>query len=104
MIAVLLPRMDGTGTLFEPFVRELPPHVNAVRVSYPAGVHLSYDQMAGRSSARRSAVGMLHRAAPTGGRLPVAAPTLGSALAAHEPGHAARNRVRGASGDRPGSA
>jgi len=40
--------MDGTGTLFEPFVRELPPHVNAVTVSYPAGVHLSYDQLAGR--------------------------------------------------------
>ena len=48
MIAVLLPGMDGTGTLFEPFVKELPRHVQAERVSYPACVHLSYGQLADR--------------------------------------------------------
>jgi pimeloyl-ACP methyl ester carboxylesterase len=48
MIAVLLPGMDGTGTLFDPFAGELPRHVQAVRVSYPASVHLNYDQLADR--------------------------------------------------------
>jgi len=48
VLAVLLPGMDGTGRLFEPFVRELPPRVEAQTVSYPPGVHLTYDQLADR--------------------------------------------------------
>jgi pimeloyl-ACP methyl ester carboxylesterase len=48
VIAVLLPGMDGTGTLFEPFVKELPQQVQAVPVRYPNSVHFSYEQLADR--------------------------------------------------------
>ncbi len=48
MIAVLLPGMDGTGTLFEPFVAELPQPVQALAERYPAEVHLNYDQLTDR--------------------------------------------------------
>jgi surfactin synthase thioesterase subunit len=35
VVLVLLPGMDGTGKLFKPFVRQLPPRVQVRAVSYP---------------------------------------------------------------------
>jgi len=46
VIAVLLPGMDGTGELFEPFVQAMPPHIEVVRVRYPGAIRLSYAQTA----------------------------------------------------------
>jgi pimeloyl-[acyl-carrier protein] methyl ester esterase len=48
VIVVLLPGMDGTAALFEPFVRELPRNVEVVSVKYPAHIPLTYEQLANR--------------------------------------------------------
>lgn len=42
---VLLPGLDGTGTLFEPFIRELPAAWRVVVVAYPADAGLGYDEL-----------------------------------------------------------
>jgi pimeloyl-ACP methyl ester carboxylesterase len=42
---VLLPGLDGTGRLFEPFLRELPAGWQTVVVRYPADVSLGYDEL-----------------------------------------------------------
>lgn len=38
--------MDGSGALFEPFLRALPPHIRTVTLSYPSQTPLSYAQLA----------------------------------------------------------
>ena len=45
MKLVLLPGLDGTGRLFEPFVRALPSHLSSVIISYPTGQPLSYAEL-----------------------------------------------------------
>ncbi len=40
---VLLPGMDGTGDLFEPFLAELTPRFNTIVVRYPVSVALEYE-------------------------------------------------------------
>jgi pimeloyl-[acyl-carrier protein] methyl ester esterase len=45
MKLVLLPGMDGTGIMFEPLVRALPPELSPVVVSYPGDVPLSYEEL-----------------------------------------------------------
>lgn len=42
---VLLPGMDGTGELFEPFVRALGAHVKVQVIRYPKDVVLGYDEL-----------------------------------------------------------
>lgn len=44
-ILVLLPGMDGTGTLFAPLLAALGPQVETVRISYPPQQALAYDQL-----------------------------------------------------------
>ena len=39
---VLLPGMDGSGTLFEPFLRALPPDLPVKVLRYPGQDALSY--------------------------------------------------------------
>lgn len=48
---VLLPGMDGTGKLFQPFVRELPADWRVSVVSYPADARLGYDALASMARA-----------------------------------------------------
>jgi pimeloyl-ACP methyl ester carboxylesterase len=43
---VLLPGMDGTGTLFGPFIEALPQGFKAMPVAYPASRPLSYPELA----------------------------------------------------------
>jgi pimeloyl-[acyl-carrier protein] methyl ester esterase len=43
---VMLPGMDGTGRLFEPLMRELPPGLLPVVVNYPADRPLGYAELA----------------------------------------------------------
>jgi pimeloyl-ACP methyl ester carboxylesterase len=45
MHLLLLPGMDGTGILFQPLVRELPPWITPVVVNYPADQPLSYAEL-----------------------------------------------------------
>jgi pimeloyl-[acyl-carrier protein] methyl ester esterase len=45
MKIVLLPGMDGTGELFEPFIRALPPHWSAMPVAYPTHEAWGYDEL-----------------------------------------------------------
>ena len=45
MKLVLLPGLDGTGRLFEPFLRALPLHLSSVIVSYPTDQPLSYAKL-----------------------------------------------------------
>jgi pimeloyl-ACP methyl ester carboxylesterase len=45
MKLILLPGMDGTGIMFEPLVRALPPELSPVVVSYPGDVPLSYEEL-----------------------------------------------------------
>jgi sigma-B regulation protein RsbQ len=42
---VLLPGMDGTGDLFEPFLAELTPRFNTIVIRYPASVALEYEDL-----------------------------------------------------------
>lgn len=42
---VLLPGMDGTGELFEPFVAALDPRVRTVVIRYPRSVSLGYEEL-----------------------------------------------------------
>lgn len=42
---VLLPGMDGTGFLFEPFVNALPSGINPIVVAYPTNKPLSYKEL-----------------------------------------------------------
>ena len=42
---VLLPGLDGTGKLFQPFIRELPPDWRVIVVAYPADARLGYDDL-----------------------------------------------------------
>lgn len=42
---VLLPGLDGTGTLFQPFLRELPAGWRTVVVSYPMDANAGYDAL-----------------------------------------------------------
>lgn len=44
-VLVLLPGMDGTGTLFAPLLAALGPQVETVRISYPPQQALAYDQL-----------------------------------------------------------
>jgi pimeloyl-ACP methyl ester carboxylesterase len=45
MKLVLLPGLDGTGQLFEPFLRALPSHQSSVIISYPTDRRLSYAEL-----------------------------------------------------------
>ena len=45
MKLVLLPGMDGTGIMFEPLIRALPPEISPVVQSYPGDVPLSYAEL-----------------------------------------------------------
>jgi pimeloyl-[acyl-carrier protein] methyl ester esterase len=49
---VLLPGLDGTGTLFAPFVAALPGHVEAQVVSYPPDEPLGYEALVQRVEAQ----------------------------------------------------
>lgn len=42
---LLLPGLDGTGTLFQPFIRELPPDWRVIVVAYPADARLGYEEL-----------------------------------------------------------
>jgi thioesterase domain-containing protein len=42
---VLLPGMDGTGTLFDPFIAALGPDFNVKVVRYPATEPLGYSEL-----------------------------------------------------------
>jgi pimeloyl-ACP methyl ester carboxylesterase len=42
LILVLLPGMDGTGTLFDPFLAVLPPHIQPRVIAYPPDSVLGY--------------------------------------------------------------
>jgi pimeloyl-[acyl-carrier protein] methyl ester esterase len=42
---VLLPGMDGSGSLFDDFIAALPPNVEAVVVKYPPDVALDYSEL-----------------------------------------------------------
>jgi pimeloyl-[acyl-carrier protein] methyl ester esterase len=44
---VLLPGMDGTGKLFEPFLAALSPRFNIIVIRYPASVPLDYEDLIG---------------------------------------------------------
>jgi surfactin synthase thioesterase subunit len=48
---VLLPGLDGTGTMFAPFVAELPPWIEPVVLDYPAEP-LGYADLARRLATR----------------------------------------------------
>ena len=48
MNLVLLPGMDGTGALFEPFVKHLPADIRARVVAYPRHEQLGYDALIDR--------------------------------------------------------
>jgi len=45
MRLLLLPGMDGTGLLFEPLVKALPPSLTAHVVAYPTDQHLGYNEL-----------------------------------------------------------
>ncbi len=45
VMLVLLPGMDGTGTLFEPFIRRLPRQLRVKIVRYSEHKHLNYQQL-----------------------------------------------------------
>jgi len=47
-VAVLLPGLDGTGTLFAPFVKRVPPRFETQIVSYPEDRVLDYGQLEAR--------------------------------------------------------
>lgn len=52
MKLVLLPGLDGTGRLFGPFRRVLPPHLSSVIISYPTDQKLSYPELVQFASER----------------------------------------------------
>ena len=41
----MLPGMDGTGQLFQPFINALPSNINYSVISYPENVSLSYEEL-----------------------------------------------------------
>lgn len=45
MKIVLLPGLDGTGILFQPFIEALPDDIETLIISYPADLKLSYDDL-----------------------------------------------------------
>ena len=45
MRLLLLPGMDGTGLLFEPLVKALPPSLTAHVVAYPPDQPLGYNEL-----------------------------------------------------------
>ena len=45
MKLVLLPGLDGTGLLFQPFIDALPAGIDCIVVSYPASTKLSYQEL-----------------------------------------------------------
>ncbi len=45
MNLVLLPGLDGTGELFKPFIEVLPKDINALVISYPGNIKLSYEEL-----------------------------------------------------------
>jgi pimeloyl-ACP methyl ester carboxylesterase len=45
---ILLPGLNGTGRLFEPFVKALPSHLKASVIAYPADVPETYSELATR--------------------------------------------------------
>lgn len=45
MKIVLLPGLDGTGILFQPFVEALPDDVEILVISYPSNLKLNYDEL-----------------------------------------------------------
>jgi pimeloyl-ACP methyl ester carboxylesterase len=52
MQLVLLPGLDGTGLLFDPLLRELPPEWSIQVVSYPPDQRLGYDELLARVRAQ----------------------------------------------------
>jgi pimeloyl-ACP methyl ester carboxylesterase len=52
MHTVLLPGLDGTGDLFEPFLAAAPPDVHCVVMRYPVDQALGYDELAEYAAAR----------------------------------------------------
>lgn len=48
---ILLPGMDGTGKLFQPFIQALNPNINSIVVSYPTDEVLNYAQLIKLASA-----------------------------------------------------
>ncbi|MFK7960865.1 MAG: alpha/beta fold hydrolase [Phycisphaerales bacterium] len=54
---VLLPGMDGTGALFDRFVRELPSNARPSIVSYPDDPSAGYDELTDHVAARLRSVG-----------------------------------------------
>ena len=45
MKIVLLPGLDGTGILFQPFIEALPDDVEILVISYPSNLKLNYDEL-----------------------------------------------------------
>ena len=45
MKVVLLPGLDGTGVLFKPFIDALPNYIDALVISYPPNLKLSYENL-----------------------------------------------------------
>ncbi len=45
MKVVLLPGLDGTGVLFEPFIEALPYTIDPLIISYPPNAKLSYEEL-----------------------------------------------------------
>ena len=45
MVLVLLPGLDGTGILFEPFLECLPQEIETKVISYPCDEELSYEEL-----------------------------------------------------------
>jgi pimeloyl-[acyl-carrier protein] methyl ester esterase len=52
VMVILLPGMDGTGTLFESFLRCLPAGIDTKTMQYPGEVHLGYEQLEERVARR----------------------------------------------------
>jgi pimeloyl-[acyl-carrier protein] methyl ester esterase len=48
MRLILLPGLDGTGQLFAPLFRVLPPHIQATAVTYPPNERRSYSELCER--------------------------------------------------------
>jgi len=45
MKIVLLPGLDGTGTLFDPFINALPADIDTQVISYPVDIKLTYEDL-----------------------------------------------------------
>jgi len=45
MLLILLPGMDGTGIMFEPFLERLSPENQVEVIAYPYDIALSYKEL-----------------------------------------------------------